>query len=249
MEIVETAEVWDFEQEDGTFSHTAVIGKVEDIFYYGKVPFRLQNNRDRNLPTYMTEVPVDEIYPEFPADFHEFKETAGEIFYKTPRLISYGEQKDRQEFANSLLREATVYEILRRNPHPNIAQYLGCKVSNGKLTSIVLVKYPQTLEQRMKNSVEPLNKSRYLEGIRQGLAHLHDLGFVYNDLNPFNVMVDDNDTAVIVDLNSCCPPGEVLVKDGTPGWSDEYTELSCLENDESAFQKLCHYLYEGYSSV
>jgi hypothetical protein len=43
----------------------------------------------------MTKVLVDEIYLEFPTNFYEFKATAREVFYKTPRLIYYGEQKDR----------------------------------------------------------------------------------------------------------------------------------------------------------
>jgi hypothetical protein len=42
-------------------------------------------------------------------------------------------------------------------------------------------------------------------------------------------MIDDNDTEVIINFDSCCPFGETLVKFGIPGWSDENTKLSSVE--------------------
>ena len=42
-----------------------------------------------------------------------------------------------------------------------------------------------------KPALSEIEKRRLIvQGIRDGVAHLHPLGLVHNDLNPSNVMVD-----------------------------------------------------------
>lgn len=126
--------------------------------------------------------------------------------------------------------------MLRQNPHFNIARYHGCVVENGRFRGICLQRYSTTFKQRVKphakakHEREPAlsetKKRRLVQGIRHGVAHLHLLGLVHNDLNPSTLMVEDG-AAIIIDFDSCRRQGEPMgIKGPTPGWGTdtEYTE-------------------------
>lgn len=81
-------------------------------------------------------------------------------------------------------------------------------------------------------------------GIENGVRHLHKLGFIHNDLNPSNIMMD-GDTPVIIDLNSCEQEGAKLgLKAGIVGWSACDTEVAERKNDIDALPKIQSYLEE-----
>ncbi|KAF4512377.1 hypothetical protein G6O67_001527 [Ophiocordyceps sinensis] len=78
---------------------------------------------------------------------------------KTPRLISYdGLHRGPQPnyIADSILDEVGVCEVLKRNPHSNIARYLGCQVSDDRITGICFAKYSSTL-------TETVNPGNYMK--------------------------------------------------------------------------------------
>ncbi|KAK3332917.1 hypothetical protein B0T19DRAFT_416741 [Cercophora scortea] len=86
-------------------------------------------------------------------------------------------------------------------------------------------------------------KDRYApaQGVRDGVAHLHLLGLVHNDLNPSNIMVED-DAAIIIDFDSCRQRGEPMgVKGPTAGWGT-YTEYATPESDISNLDQIERYL-------
>lgn len=60
---------------------------------------------------------------------------------KEPSLIHYDDTKASNDMDRLLLDEAEVYEALRTKSHPNIAQYLGRRVTDGRITSYCFVKY------------------------------------------------------------------------------------------------------------
>lgn len=41
-----------------------------------------------------------------------------------------------------------------------------------------------------------------LEGILAAIKHLHSLGTVHNDINPANIMLDEDDTLNLIDFDS-----------------------------------------------
>jgi len=43
----------------------------------------------------------------------------------------------------------------------------------------------------------------FLDGILEGLLFLHTLGFVHNDINLTNIMLDNKGMPVIIDFDSC----------------------------------------------
>ncbi|CAI7576969.1 unnamed protein product [Penicillium glandicola] len=150
------------------------------------------------------------------------------------------------------IEEVKTCEILKKNPHPNIAQYHGCAVVNdGSIRGIYFTKYDQTLMGKVnpagrnkidfayeRRGADRAEVDRWMEGISQGLKHLHGLGIVHNDLNPCNIMFQ-GDTPVIIDFDSARPHGHnlSLVK-RTHGWHREKTKVALPMNDLAALQEI-----------
>lgn len=80
--------------------------------------------------------------------------------------------------------------------------------------------------------------SGVLAGIERGIKHLHALGWVHNDINPSNIMLD-GDEAVIIDFGSCRRAGESLDGAGrTYEWYDERVETALPRNDLDALEEI-----------
>ncbi|KAJ7130614.1 hypothetical protein C8R44DRAFT_775883, partial [Mycena epipterygia] len=65
---------------------------------------------------------------------------------------------------------------------------------------------------------------KVIAGIRLGLEHIHSLGYVHNDLNPRNIVLDKEfKVPIIIDFDSCYKIGESLKgkKAGTVDWEYE----------------------------
>jgi serine/threonine protein kinase len=58
--------------------------------------------------------------------------------------------------------------------------------------------------------LRPERAVRYLAGVLEGLARLHEAGVVHRDLKPANVMLTDQDTVVIADFGLSRARGEIL---------------------------------------
>ncbi|RKU46273.1 hypothetical protein DL546_006921 [Coniochaeta pulveracea] len=180
-------------------------------------------------------------------------ESISGCYVKQPNLIAYGVSGD---LASYVLQELATCEIIRKNPHPNLAFYYGCVVSDdgGRVAGLCFKRYSVDLMQKLNPG--HLNKSafvtsddraaarktastRYLPGIEAGIRELHALGIVHNDLNPANVMITEDDTPVIIDFDSSTPPGVALDKTRrTHGWFDPDVHVSRENNDLDALAEL-----------
>ena len=58
--------------------------------------------------------------------------------------------------------------------------------------------YLQTLADRMYHDNRPFDSGAYLRRVVKGVAHLHKLRLIHNNINPSNTMLDKDDNAVIV---------------------------------------------------
>lgn len=54
------------------------------------------------------------------------------------------------------------------------------------------------------------NCNEWLDGIKQGIRHLHSLGLIHNDINPANAMRDDTQTPKLIDFDSCKLVGQSM---------------------------------------
>jgi serine/threonine protein kinase len=80
-----------------------------------------------------------------------------------------------------------------------------------------------------------------LDGIFQGIKHLHSLGLVHNDINPTNILFDEYGTPVLIDFDSCRKVGESLRDTETKRthqWHDPKTDTASEKNDLGAFEEL-----------
>jgi len=125
MEICEQNQSWAEEDGDLVFSHTKIILREGDQYYYTSTSRRYPDDGKADLQGLdIVPIQASHIWPPFQAQLGRAPEPLPQDYYvKQPRLIDYISTST--GFGDLLLHEAEVCEILRASPHPNIAQYLG----------------------------------------------------------------------------------------------------------------------------
>lgn len=246
-----------FEEVDGRFdfSGTLIVYQVNSELHHAFSKAHYSSPSEANANHFRNDIriPVSAYSPLFPFDLTPAPASIpNDASIKRPRLIGYDricKEPQPNLIAESLLEEAYICELLMEQRHPNIASYLGCQVSNGRVTGLCFVRYKHTLMQVVnpKNFMKRTSRatrqtakdySTVLAGIESGIRHLHSLGLVHNDINPSNIMLD-GDQAVIVDFGSCRPVGESLQGVGrTYEWYDEKVKQSIPENDLCALEEI-----------
>ncbi|CAG1989672.1 unnamed protein product [Fusarium graminearum] len=186
-------------------------------------------------------VPDECLYPAFdPSLTRVPSPVPSEYFIKRPYPVCH-DGKDTFD-ARSVLHEAKVGEFLAKNPHPNIAQYRGCEVVDGKIRGLCWDRYAITLHDHVREG-KPIDAERFLRGVEAGLRHLHSLGYCHNEIDDSNVMLDDDGDAVIIDFKACIPHGEKLFKCGAhPGYSLAGMEFSDPKNDDYSLNRMAQEL-------
>ena len=247
MEVCEQSEAFVEEHGDIAFSHTKIILREGNQYYYAITSRRcLATFKVDPHELDLVPIPASQIWPSFPTQFGRAPEPLPQdCFVKRPSLLYYGENEASNGYVSSLLlNEAEVCEILRASPHPNIAQYLGCLVENDRIMGLCFVKYGMNLKERVTEDSRPFDTDLFLRGIQEGIRHLHSLGLIHCDINPANIVMD-GDIPVIVDFDSCRRNGEKLgIKVGTPDWTREDFEFARPENDEYGLAKIRDFLLQ-----
>lgn len=134
---------------------------------------------------------------------------------KWPRLLDFenGYQLDRDTDVprKQLQREFHVSEDVRKDPHPNLMAYHGCIMHGDMVTGLCYTMYEESLADRMlRYHDEPLDVEKCLEGILRGMCHLHGIGYLHNSLHPHHIMMEPDDTPVIVNFAACTKEGQDL---------------------------------------
>lgn len=236
--------------EDGkmVFSRTSLLtlDSSDGTVYFGWIEVRKRELSLEQARDCLQRIPADEIYPPLPADMFSLKVASAEPGHhiKRPKFASYRWAAGTKQLADRFLEEARTLHLVQRNPHANLVGFEGCLVEDGRIIGLLLKRYPTTLSDRVKaKDNKALDRASCLRGIVDGLKHLHSLGMAHNDVNPSNVMLDEEDRPVIVDLGSCTPFGERLTEGGTPGWNDGFgEEFSRASNDEIGLRKVGEWL-------
>ncbi|KAG6271184.1 hypothetical protein E4U48_003575 [Claviceps purpurea] len=257
MEVLKFAQIFvekDGEDEIG-FTKIIIRGPHRD-HYYATTQDRFRKSSEIDLDK-LNKIPIDTdtIWPCYsdrflrapspvPQDSH-VKETNLILYQECPEGV------EEMRLGDLVLHEIEAYELLRRHPHPNIVEYRGCVVRDGRITGICLAKYKMTLDEKMKDST-PFDKDLFFEGIERGIRHLHSLGIVHNDLHPDNVMLDELDRPVIIDFDSWGHKGQKLedgMKKGALEWSINGSsyEYALFENDNYGLTKLREFIYDPSS--
>lgn len=158
----------------------------------------------------LKHIPDSEIYPEVPSDTTLTMAAIGlddtSAFIKRPGLNCYESVKGTNYIPKGILEESLIMEQISQTQHPNIIRYLGCRVRRGRITAIFLERLEHTLMQYIYESgFASLDKSQFVEALESAVAYLHSLGLAHNDINPYNIMVREDGTPVLIDFGSCQP--------------------------------------------
>ncbi|KAG4416729.1 hypothetical protein IFR04_010131 [Cadophora malorum] len=208
--------------------------------YVGRISERKRNLTLHDANDHLQHIPDEYVYPSLPPHFTPAPGCIDGCWIKRPSLLCCEDVKAFGQIPKLLQTEIAAMEILSANPHPNIAKYHGCIVKCGRVVGIVLDKYATTLEDRVLESSRPFDKILCLDQVKSAIDHIHSLGLAHNDINPNNIMLDDTDTAFLIDIGCCCPVGEIFLGFGTPGWMEERSDYNSSKqsHDLSAFSKL-----------
>ncbi|KAL5363912.1 kinase-like protein [Aspergillus floccosus] len=243
MEIVQKCEAFKKVEGKMRFSYTQVFARRDGILYSGKWP----NQHDS--PNTLEELQEPKRIPTEDRD-PEIEESWSAVFIKTPSLLAYIDGNIEKRIA----REVETCEILRKKTHPNIATYYGCNECHGRVSGLCFKRYTSTLLAAV--NPQYLNKAAFLssgrqlvtenvtsglQGLLAAIKHLHSLGIVHNDINPANIMLDEESKLILIDFDSCRYLGESLRSTETKRtwhWHDPSVDISTEKNDLDAFKDL-----------
>ena len=230
------------------YDHTKVILRQGKQYFSAMVddPHFSFQATDLNIASLdITPIPSEHFCPKIKHNITEVLNVLPNTYIKRPRLTQWGLHGTNLTWhAEIVLQEAEVCEVLKRNPHPNIAQYYGCLVEAERIVGLCFVKYTSTLYERLIGS-SLAEREAYMEGIERGVFHLHQLGLIHNDLNPANIMMD-GDVPVIIDFDSCRRKGERLgFKKGTTNWDLSGAKFAGQENDFYSLAMIRQYFGVG----
>ena len=226
VELIFNAPIW-LNVSAGTLTdYNVVIYKIDNRHFHAENYDIDVADADLELFSLLaTEIPVKHIQPLYRRGFKVAPNPLpNNIFVKTPSLAYYDFDAS---IARTVMDEVKVLEQLKFFPHPNVASYHGCLLKGNRITGLVFTRYVMSLNDRLKGTKKgtmPLPTIREINNwcrdIENGLNHLHGLGFVHQDLDPRNVMLDTNDRAIIIDFDSCQREGHFLgpKSHGTPPW-------------------------------
>jgi hypothetical protein len=241
MEVIDLKRT--FDEVDGKlkFYRNTLILQNEDAYFYAYTYERFQKWDEIRIDELdILRIPKEDIYPPFSPTFALAPDPLPlNCFIKGPDLLGYRPNAPVGKRPSDILsREISICEALKEHPHINIAQYLGCRVKDDRVTGLVFVKYSTTLAERFEEKGRPLRPEIYLKGLENGIRHLHDLGLIHNDINPHNVMLREDDTPVIIDFNTVQREGEGCSSGGTTGWNYEKMEFAVRENDYYGLERI-----------
>ena len=244
----------------GTVDHTMVLWQEDGSLYLFCYTGRFHPDDLEKIPKPSSPLPANTFEaPRDPSLSYISEPFPPDSYLKSPPLFIEKDVYERIVAGETyspgmnMLGEANIYEKLRLKPHLNICHFYGCILSpqGDTVKGLCLRKYRCTLQQAMDCADHPLKVESVMQDIREGLTHLHKMGFAHNDLNLSNVMLDDEDRAILIDFDSCLPIGEGFNgrKAGTFGWQmDPPPVTSERHNDWFAFAILQKHLQASYAN-
>lgn len=251
MEVIKCFEDFGGPGDPFAFHHSVIAYSQNDAVYQACSKSRYKENANIKLSDLynIILIPIGNLSAPFDQSYTKALNPS-QWYIKRPQVWSYD-----ANFPNfipqQILREVEVCEIIRKHPHPNIAQYHGCEVQDGWINGLCFTKYDCNLHQKVnphKNSkwefvsrrgdISPADISIWLKGIEAGIQHLHSLGLVHNDINPANIMFQGN-VPVIIDFDICSAQGAGLSEmQGSTEWYNENRTITVPKNDLDALQEI-----------
>lgn len=155
IEIIEHGK--SFEKIDGQFKcfGTLVFYKSDGHVYHAHSKTRHLDRAKIKTEELMDRInkPIGAYSPLFESSLTAFGPPPTDCHIKRPRLISYDRVHNGAcpyQISDQFLAEARMCGILKHQPHPNVAQYLGSQVRNCRITGLCCTEYKQILMKRVQ---------------------------------------------------------------------------------------------------
>jgi len=253
-------EIVSYEQEDGTREHIdsaplalrVVLENWSDPPDYDVRPL-VEKGKDSGLPAGAIggpPLPFDAalVRPKYVSAYRLYgKQTDADaikpddaVFIKKLFAVDWANPDECEKYRTWVEEEVRILEKLAHTPHPNIVAFRGCVVEDGLIAGIALEACVNDLRGRLQDTTTPLDVDECLAQVTAALTHLHGLGYCHNDVKPENIMFRADDTAVLIDFDSCLPAEARLDagKGTTPLWADPASKTSSVTNDWHALARL-----------
>ncbi|OSS43401.1 hypothetical protein B5807_12013 [Epicoccum nigrum] len=184
---------------------------------------------------------------------------AENVFMKQQTFLEESDYND-SRYANLTAQEISRCEEVAANPHENLARYLGVEteVISGveRVIRIAYKRYTMDLDTFVleKRLLKKDNLDLIVQGLRNGMQHLHKLGLVHCDLWPLNVFVTCREEdgklmlkeVVIGDFDASLKIGEpvALKRACEESWPPEvkWRDLAAPHIDQWSLQKMENWL-------
>jgi len=160
----------------------------------------------------------------------------------------YHDPTARQKCLAWVLTEVLVLEMLAKRPHPHIIKYHGVVVEGNRIVGPSIERLPQSLAERCRAAAPPLDVEKVTRSVENSLTHVHSFGYCYNNVNPQNIMLTDDDAAVLIDFDSCILETEPLSKGTMPCWGNGST-LSSKDKDLACLDQVKKHLVEVFGTA
>ncbi|KAL1525549.1 hypothetical protein AB1Y20_020404 [Prymnesium parvum] len=99
----------------------------------------------------------------------------------------------------ALLRE--IRYLRQIGPHPNVVQPYGAFVEHGKLHLVLHFTRHCLRSDRVARQCDPI---KVIAGVARALVRIHSFGIVHRDLKARNVLVEADDTSILIDFGLAC---------------------------------------------
>ncbi|KAF2253441.1 hypothetical protein BU26DRAFT_515796 [Trematosphaeria pertusa] len=238
----------DLDLDTGKIRFTTFYIVDEDAFaFFGTVSKPSKDITVQDINSALARIPDEQIYPSIPTDSTLtvapglIVDEVDKFYTKRPNFGIYDRVQDSDYLSELLYREACIMEAVAKHPHPNIVGYHGVRVRRGRITGIILDRHKDTLLNRIREG-RAINKGAFTQALASAVAYLHSIGLAHNDINPENVMVNEQDMPILIDFGSCQPPRKRLLTSGTVGWTWDTFLHSDQRNDLFALGKIACWL-------
>lgn len=134
---------------DYIFDHTKLILKENEKYFHATIKNRLYPSLFIDVNN-LQPVPIRDFWPPYDECLTRVpkpQSRSNKYFIKRPSLLYYTDETDEeaQDLSKQILGEAKICEIIQRNPHPNIAEYVGCMAESGSITGLCFVRHTTDL--------------------------------------------------------------------------------------------------------
>jgi serine/threonine protein kinase len=130
------------------------------------------------------------------------------------KIIQNGEGVD-ETALDALLNEGRLAQEL--GPHPNIVRIHAVgKLTNGAYILMDYIAGPSLLDKILASGlgIGPEECVYYALDMVDALEHVQECGYIHRDMNPSNIMLRDELSAILIDFGLCCPIEEALADRG-----------------------------------